>query len=261
MSSFILNNETGSSMVDKTALVTGASRGIGRAICQNLAESGATVIACARSQHDLNALLNDLKKNSSTHLSFSQDLMENNGPNQLVEYLISKNVHPDIIVHSLGGSLQERDPFCNVDSFKKVWNYNLGVSIELNRMLIPEMQKRNWGRVIHISTLSTRTYTGNLAYVSAKSALNGYIKNMSRHLASTGVVMCGVSPGLVNVEGRYYSKMLTEDPEQLEKYFDEHLPLRRMIEPEEVGQLVAKLCTNLSNAMSGSIVEIDGGGH
>jgi 3-oxoacyl-[acyl-carrier protein] reductase len=141
-----------------------------------------------------------------------------------------------------------------------VWQYNVGIAHELNRALIPAMVERKWGRVVHLSTLSTTTYNGYTAYVSAKCALNGYVKAVNREVSKYNVVMSAVAPGAIYVEGRYFARIMKEDPAALEDYFKNSMPIRRLGRAEEIAPVVAFLCSEQASFMSGAIVGIDGGG-
>jgi 3-oxoacyl-[acyl-carrier protein] reductase len=165
-----------------------------------------------------------------------------------------------MVVHNLGGSAGVFDIMAPATDWAKVWHFNVGICQELNRKLLPEMIQQKWGRVVHISTLSTTTYNGYAPYVSAKCALNGYIKTLSRHVARHNVVVSAVSPGAIFSEGRHFARLQKEDPAQLEKYFDEHLPSRRLGTAEDVATAVTYLCSEQASFLAGAILPVDGGG-
>ena len=253
--------KSNSTFSHKKALVTGASRNIGREICLALAKQGCQVAACSRDAEALFLLNADLHPHPVGHKTYDVNLMEPLSTETLLKKLNQDNFSPDIVVHNLGGSLSLTDPFSNWLDYEKCIRFNLGVSIEINNSLIPEMRKRKWGRIIHLSTLATKTFSGNIPYLVAKCAVDGYVKSMSRNLIKDGIVMCAVAPGLVNVPGRYYTELEKTNPEKLDQYFETHLPLGRMIKQSEVADAVAVLCSSLSDAMPGAIIPVDGGGH
>ena len=246
-------------LAKKSLLITGASRGIGRAIALHMAPKTKSIFCCARSQENLNGLKIEAGDNGDKINTISLDLMQANGAGNLLRWLAENETIPDLLLHNLGGSLGYRDPFSDADKFREVWQYNVGISIEINRFLIPKMIRRGGGLIIHFSTLSTKTFQGNLPYVSAKCALEGYIKNMSREIASQGVIMCGIAPGLVNLEGRYFSNLRDENPNEFQKYCEAHLPTGKMIEVEEITSFVELLCAGASDAMVGAIFDLNGG--
>jgi len=242
---------------DRLALVSGASRGIGQAIAKELAREGGRVILVARSAHALEAVRSQMTI-PERHCVVAVDLMADGGVQKLAD-IISKLGNLDIMVHNLGGSLQIQQVFAPVDDWKKVWQFNVGICQELNQIFVPPMVKRRWGRIVHLSALSTTTYQGNPAYVSSKCALESYVKSISREVSRHNVIVSAVAPGAIAVEGRYFAKIEKEDPAALEKYLNDHLPIRRLGKPEDVAGVVAFLCSEQASYMAGAVVAVDGG--
>jgi 3-oxoacyl-[acyl-carrier protein] reductase len=243
---------------NKIALVTGGSKNIGKFIAKSLALEGARLIIVSR---DTESIRDEMQIDDEQHFFYNVDLMSVDGPGLLIQFIKDNDCWPDIAIHNLGGGLNIRDTFSNTGDWEKVWRYNLGIGHELNCALLPKMIEKGWGRVVHLSTLATVTCEGNAAYLSAKCALEGYVKRVSRDVSGHNVIMNAVAPGLVEIEDRYFSQIAKKDPEFIENYYDNHLPIRRMCQPEEVGNLVAFMCSEHSAYMPGAIVRIDGGGH
>ena len=153
---------------DRLALVTGASRGIGQALARELAREGARVILVARSADALEAVRRQMTV-PDRHRVVALDLMAEGSVQKLAD-TIKKLGNLDIIVHNLGGSLQIQQVYAPTDDWKKVWQFNVGICQDLNRIFVPPMVERRWGRIVHLSALSTTTYQGNAAYVSSKCA-------------------------------------------------------------------------------------------
>ncbi|MBM4134966.1 MAG: SDR family oxidoreductase [Nitrospira sp.] len=243
----------------RLSLVTGASRGIGRAIALELAREGARVLLVARSQDQLEAVKREMKGSEADHQCLALDLLAEDAVQVLVQ-AVNKLGDLDIIVHNLGGSHGVFQALAPAEDWKKVWQFNLGIAHEINRVFLPTMVKRRWGRVVHISTLSTVTYNGYAAYVSAKCALNGYVKSVNREVSKDNVIISAVAPGVIYSEGRFFAKLQKEDPAALEAYFKNHLPIRRLGHAEDIAPAVAFLCSEQASFMAGAIVGIDGGG-
>ena len=129
---------------------------------------------------------------------------------QLQERLTADFSTPEIIVHNLGGSLKITDAFASTEDWMRVWYFNVGIAHELNRLFTPNMVSRKWGRIVHLSTLSTHTHDGYVPYMSAKCALDGYVKGMSRLLSKDNVILNALAPGLVGLQGRYFKRMEKE---------------------------------------------------
>jgi 3-oxoacyl-[acyl-carrier protein] reductase len=192
------------------------------------------------------------------HCVVAVDLMAEEGVQKLAD-TIKDLGDLDIMVHNLGGSLQIQQLYASTDDWKKVWQFNVGICQDLNRIFIPPMVERRWGRIVHVSTLSTTTYQGNAAYVSSKCALESYVKSISREVSRDNVIVSAVAPGAIAVGGRYFEKIAKEDPAALEKYLTDHLPIRRLGTSEEVAGVVAFLCSEQASYMAGAVVAVDGG--
>jgi 3-oxoacyl-[acyl-carrier protein] reductase len=245
---------------NRVALVTGASKNIGRAIALALAKEGARVIIVGRNKKKLDEVVDEMNGGHDRNLSIELDLQLDESPLILKEMLTRDYENPEIIVHNLGGSLGVNDAFASTADWCKVWHFNVGIGHELNRLFVPNMITKKWGRILHLSTLATHNFNGYAPYTSAKCALDGYVKNMSRQVSKHNVIINSLAPGLINLQGRYFSRMQKENPAILENYYDNHLPIRRMGEAEEIARIAAFLCSEHAAFMAGSIVRADGGG-
>lgn len=244
---------------NRLALITGASRNIGRAIAHRLAQEGARVILVARSEEQLESVREEITKSDRLHYAYAIDLMSDGGVARLIERVKSEVGDPDIMVHNIGGSFGV-PAFSPVEDWQKVWYYNVGIAHELNCAFIPPMVEKKWGRIVHLTTHSTETFLGYPPYSSAKCAVNGYVKSVNREVSKDNVILSAVMPGAIRTEGRYFAKMEKEDPAAMGRYFDDHLPTHRLGTPDDVAGVVAFLSSEFSAFMAGSIVPIHGGG-
>ena len=222
----------------RVALIVGASRGIGMEVSRELKAEGCRVITVSR----------------TGKTDYNMNLMAEDQPGRLIAAL--ELCPPNIIVHVLGGSQGITATLSSASDWAKVWQLNLGISIDINRAFIPKMQVNKWGRIVHITSNATRIGTGYCPYTSAKAALEGYVKIMSKEFSKDGVVISAVSPGIVHTEGRYYASL---DSKQREEYFNKYIPIHRFGRAEEVAKVVAFLASDHAAYMAGSIVAIDGG--
>lgn len=245
---------------DRVALVTGGSRGIGRSIARQLAREGARLILVARSPEQLEAVRQEIAGPGKSHHAYAIDLMAADGVARLIDAIRTDLGALDIIVHNLGGSLGVSSPFAPAEDWQKVWFYNVGIGHEINRAFIPDMVKQRWGRVVHVSTLSTTPPLGYAAYVAAKCTLDSYVKVMSREVSKDNVILSAVSPGAIYSEGRHFDRMLKENPAWMEEFYNHHLPSRRLGTAEDVAGVVAFLCSDRASFLAGSNVDVGGGG-
>lgn len=244
----------------KRALVTGGGRGIGRSIAVCLAREGARVAVVSRTAADVVGLVAEIGGRESGHHEVVMDLVAEAAPQALVGELEHVGFGPvDIIVHNLGGTLDVTDPLCPVDDWRRVWRFNVEVAIELNRLLIPPMRARRWGRIVHISSISAMENHGPIPYCAAKAALTAYSRSLGRVLAVDGIVVTAVLPGAVFTEGGYWDKASRQRPDHVTKYLSNRMAIRRFGRPEEIGTVVAFLCSEHASFCIGSVVPVDGG--
>ena len=243
----------------KSALVIGASRGLGRKIALNLAEEGAKVGVIARSQPEIEQLVEVMGGESQGHWGIIQDLMPTNVPTQIAQDIISRNFPIDIIIHNLGGTLAIRDPFCSIEEWQAVWRLNFEIAAEFNRLLIPPMQEQQWGRVIHISSIAANLSRGSLPYCTVKAALNAYTKNLGATLAADGVTITAIMPGAIRHKGSHWDKVAQDNPQRVADFLEQRLAIKRFASVDEITDFVVFLCSQQASFFTGAIIPIDGG--
>ena len=241
----------------RTALVTASSRGLGKACAEALAQEGARVIVNGRSKLELESLVGNLY--GVGHDFCMADLTTSQGVDELLNFVQQKNYAIDILVHNLGGNLGVTDVFCSLEDWHSVMRINVDVAIQLNRFLIPQMQERKWGRVCHVSSISALENQGPPAYCAAKAALVAYARSMGRYVAKDNVVVNTILPGAVMTEGGYWDDAVKFRPEHVKKFMNDRMAIGRFGTPEEIGNVVAFLCSDLSSFCVGSAFVIDGG--
>ena len=240
----------------KKALVTGGGRGLGRAIAVSLANEGTQIALVSRTQSDLDSFS---KEFGSSHMGLRYDLMEDGAPAKMADHVIAEFGHPDIVIHNVGGNMDISDPFCSVEDWRKIYRFNLEIGVELNLKFVPEMQKRRWGRVVHISSIAGLENQGTVPYCSMKAALIAYTRSFGRFVSADGVCVSTVLPGAVFTEGGYWDKTLQTRPQHVEKYLNERMAIKRFGKPAEIGDVVAFLCSEQASFIVGSSFLVDGG--
>jgi len=243
---------------NRRALVTGAGRGLGRAIAQALANEGVKVFCVSRTQSDLDELITTIGGLTAGHRGLAIDLMPEKAPSELMR-AISSFGQLDIVVHNAGGTLNISDPFCSVDDWKRIYRFNFEIAVELNLLILPNMLRQKWGRICHISSISAMENHGPVPYCAMKAALTAYTRSMGGVVAPDGVVISAVLPGAVFTEGGFWDDASRERPEHVHKYLTERQRIGRFGRPEEIGNFVTYLCSELASFNTGTIVPIDGG--
>jgi 3-oxoacyl-[acyl-carrier protein] reductase len=240
---------------NRVALVTGASRGIGAAVCSNLLREGAIVIGIGRSSSDLD----EIRRINSNFHPIELDLTGVDSIQELASIMRSMSLSPDIIVNNLGGNLGITNPMCSYQEFMEVMRFNFGIAMDLNNLFIPSMIKREWGRICHVSSISALENQGPPAYGAAKAAINAYVRSLSRYLAEKNVVINGVMPGAIFTEGGYWDDVSRNRPDHLTKYLEERMAIKRLGELSEISELITFLVSEHASFMVGSNVLADGG--
>jgi 3-oxoacyl-[acyl-carrier protein] reductase len=215
----------------RVALVTGASRGIGRAVATRFEELGARVLAPPRIELDL-----------ADSASVDRYLARLDQP---IDILVN-----DAGVNRLAGLVETDD-----DLLRDTLEVNLIAPLRLARALAPAMAERGWGRVVNVTSVWTVVAKERrLPYIVSKTALNGLTRAMAVEFGSRGVLVNAVAPGFVMTE------MTTRNntPEQLQ-VIAEGVPLRRLAEPDEIAELVAFLASGRNSFMTGQVLVCDGG--
>jgi len=245
-------------MLNRVALVTGASRGIGAACCIALARRGVSVIAAARSGDQLAELIGRLDSSVNHHLR-EVDFGDSKEIEGLFLDLEDCGILPDIVVNNVGGNLGVTDPLASWENTARVLFLNLGAAIEVNRYAIPKMMKRGWGRICHISSISALENQGPPAYCAAKAALNAYVRSTGRFVSSSGIVMSTVMPGAVLTQDGYWDAAMRERPEHVKSFIRERMAIGRLGTEEEISEVVAFLCSDHASFVAGSSIVVDGG--
>jgi NAD(P)-dependent dehydrogenase (short-subunit alcohol dehydrogenase family) len=243
----------------RRALVTGASRGLGKTMVELLAAEGARVCAVARTGEQLEQLLSEIGGQANGHFILPLDLMEPDAIVKLHKAIEERFGIVDIIIHNLGGTLGIRDPISTMDGFEKVWRFNLGIAIEINRLCIPAMKENQWGRIVHVSSSAAVTADGSLPYSSAKAAVNTYVRGIGREMAKYGIIITALVPGPFVADGGHWDNIQKNDPERYQRFINERMALPRLGNTKEIGQIITVLCSEYASFMPGAIVPVEGG--
>jgi 3-oxoacyl-[acyl-carrier protein] reductase len=204
-------------------------------------------------------MMESLPGDPAIHRSFACDLATSEGCQRLISFLESESLSPDIVVNNVGGNLGMKNPLMPSEDFWDVMRFNLESSVALNAALIPAMVERGWGRICHVSSISSLENQGMPAYSAAKAALNAYIRGVGRFVGERNVVLTGVLPGAVFTEGGYWDEQTQSNPTHVESYLQNRMAVKRFGTPKEIADVVTFLVSDLSSFMVGSLVHADGG--
>jgi 3-oxoacyl-[acyl-carrier protein] reductase len=238
----------------KTALVTGASRGIGRAIALGLAREGAKLAIAARRVNLLEELARDIVSGRAAEpLIFETDLYQDESAEKLAAAAQAALGHVDILVNAAGGSRSM--PF---EATKEQWAEGILVNFirlrELSHAVIPGMRSQGWGRIINITGSSEPR--GINAANSAKAAVHAWAKGLSRVVARHGITINSLQPGRIMSE---QIERMHPTEEDRRKFSEQNIPIGRFGAAEELGNLAVFLCSPLAGYVTGTVIPVDGG--
>ncbi|MBW8483698.1 SDR family NAD(P)-dependent oxidoreductase [Actinomadura parmotrematis] len=238
----------GTGLAGRTAVVTGGAGGIGRAICADLAALGAHVVVA-----DLNE---DAAVAAAEELGGTARRVDLGDAADIDRFTAA--VGPvDALVHNAGVSIVE--PFTESDpaNWDLMWRINLRAPMQLTRALLPGMVERGWGRLVFVSSDGARAGSGGEgAYGATKAGLFGLAKSLAREAARGGVTSNVVCPGPTDTP--MVREVAERHPDLLDK-LARQIPLRRIARPDDIAGLVAYLCTDRAEYITGQTVSVSGG--
>jgi len=244
----------------KHVLVTGASQGIGRAIALGFAAEGACVSVAARRAPPLSALVAEMGGETAGHGFCAIDLMLPDGPARFVDEAVRRRGPVSIVVHNVGGTMGSGDTLPSADEAARVWRFNAGIALDINRLVVPDMTERKWGRLIHLSSDSAVTGRGRTAYGAAKAYLNAYVRSMGRELARNNVIASAVMPGALDTPEGVWRQRMAEDPSAVSTYLRFYQPIGRLGAMAEIVPFVLLLASDHGGFAAGAVLPITGGG-
>jgi len=239
---------------DRTALVTGASMGIGRAIAKGLAAEGVRLCIAARRRELLEKLADEIVAAGGVRPDIRiVDMMQAGAPERLAREAIAALGHVDILINSAGGSR----PAVKIDAPESEWEDIMTLNFvrvrQLTHAILPAMIERRWGRIINISGKSEPEAL--ITATPAKAAIHGWAKGLSREVGKHGITVNSIPPGRIMSEQilRKYS------PEFRAEQSAREIPVGRYGEPEELANLAVFLSSPLAAYITGAVIPVDGG--
>lgn len=238
---------------EKVAVVTGGSRGIGRAICLKLAEEGASVaFLFAGNVESAEKTLAEIKALGAKAACYRCDVSDFASVSAVFAEIIKDFGTVDILVNNAGITCDKLMLSMKEDEFDRVVGVNLKGAFNTIKQVYPIFARKRSGKIVNISSVAGITgNAGQANYASAKAGLIGLTKSVARELAGRGICCNAVAPGFIETD------MTAGTP--LNQAMLTAVPLNRMGKPEEVAELVVFLASSKSDYITGSVIQIDGG--
>ena len=249
----------------KTAFITGASRGIGRAIALEFAKSGANVIITARSVNDLETLAAEIRALGQKAVAIPCDLNEPSSLDAAVARAQSELGAIDILVNNAGITQGVKFTQMTAELWARIMTVNVQSAVRLMQLTLDPMAARGWGRVINIASIAAKSgLRYSAAYNASKHALLGITRSVALDYAQKGVTVNAVCPGWVLTEMAEQTVQNIQEKtgrsrEEAIQSLVKDVPLARMIEPLEVAALAIFLASSHAAAITGQGYNIDGG--
>ena len=249
-------------LTDKVALITGASRGIGKYIAEALAREGCAVGICARSEDDLNETATHIRDAYGVSVYTEvADLTQSDTPGTFVEKAAEALGGVDIYVGNVGGNLRGDFMELSDDDWNAIIDLNLKSHVRASRAAIPHIRNAGGGSICYISSIYGRELggAGLTLYNTTKSALISMGKVMAQELAPENIRVNTVAPGSIRFPGGSWDRRVKENPEAMQAFVEENLPIGRFGRAEEVADAVAFLVSERASLITGACINIDGG--
>jgi len=239
----------------KVALVTGASRGIGRAIALALAEAGATVAVNYKDNEKLaDGVVREIEQNGGTAIAWRADVADTNQTEAMIEEISSRFNRLDILINNAGVVRDFLLLEMGEEDWREVLQTNSFGVYHCSKAVLKGMVMRRWGRIINLSSVAAvRGGRGQSNYAASKGAINAFTRSLAAEVGPKGITVNAIAPGLI-----------TTDMSQGVLAFSDHLvreriALRRLGQPKDVAPLAVFLCSEAADYITGQVIYVDGG--
>jgi 3-oxoacyl-[acyl-carrier protein] reductase len=246
---------------DKVAIVTGSSRGLGLASAKSLAAEGCHVCLCARGEARLREAAAEVEavgRGRSRVLAVAADISRSDGVQEVVDRTVHTFGGLDILVNNVGlagggGLLETTD-----EQWQEAFDQTLTPAVRASRLAVPHIQRRGGGAIVIVASIFGREAGGRMAYNAVKAAEISLAKSLAQQLAPFNIRVNSISPGSILFEGGSWWRRQQADPAGIAEFVRRELPFGRFGTPEEIGSVVAFLCSARASWISGTSIVVDG---
>ncbi len=242
----------------KVAIVTGGSRGLGKAAATSLAQEGALVFICARGKETLDQTLMELSSAELALRGGVADVTTVEGCDQVVKGAVEAFGGVDILVNNVGGGQGPSAIGSSDNEWQQSLDLTLFPSLRMSRLCVPIMKERGGGVILMIASIFGRESGGRATYNAVKAAEISLAKSMARELAPDNIRVNSVAPGSILFPGGSWERRQQADPAAIQKMIEDDLPFGRFGRANEVGDVVAFLASTRASWIAGASVTVDG---
>lgn len=251
---------------NKVALVAAGSRGLGRAVAEELAAEGASLVLCARDGRVLAETAAAIAEKSGAHvLAVLADVTQIDDVKRLVDAGTERFGRIDILVTNAGGPPAGTFDQLTHEQWEQATRLTLFSAIELARQVLPGMKKRRWGRILNITSIAVKQPVENLMLSnSLRAGLTGFARTLANEVAAEGITVNNILPGYTRTERLdELAKMMADkqgiSPDEFRSKWEEEIPMGRLGEPREFAALAAFLVSERASYITGTSIQVDGG--
>jgi NAD(P)-dependent dehydrogenase (short-subunit alcohol dehydrogenase family) len=240
----------------RIALVTGASRGLGKAMAVALASEGAGVALVSRGEAELNQVAAEIQAAGGVAAVFPADVASEEQVLQIESGVRARLGRVSILINNAGLNVRKSVTDLTPEDWRRVIETNVSSAFLLCRSFVPHMKGQGYGRILNIaSVMGSISLPNRTAYSASKAALLGFTRSLALELAEERITVNTISPGLFETE---LARPVLDNPE-IKAQFLANIPLARTGKPEEIGALAVYLCSDDAGYITGSDILIDGG--
>ena len=241
---------------NKAALVTGASKGLGKAMALALAEAGVKLALVSRDGKLLGEVAAEIAAIGSEAAVFPTDVADEAQVLALEKAVAARFGRIQILINNAGINLRKPITDFTLEEWNRIQTVNVTGAFLMCRSFVPHLRGQGYGRIINMTSIMSHiSLPGRTAYSTSKAALLGFTKALALELAPEQITVNGISPGPCTTE---INRPLLENPE-LAQFFLSRIPVGRWGRPEEIGQLALFLCSDAGGFITGTDIVIDGG--
>ena len=251
---------------NKVALVAAASRGLGRAVAEELAAEGALLLLCSRSEEAINKAAKEIAQTTGAKvLALAADVSEAADVAKLTQFGAERLGRIDILVTNAGGPPAGQFENLSQDQWEAATRLTLFSAVELVRQVLPGMKERRWGRILNITSIAVKQPVDNLILSnSLRAAVTGFARTLANEVAPFGVTVNNIMPGYTRTERvEELAQMMAEKqaitPAETVARWEKEIPMRRLGEPREFAALAAFLVSERASYITGTSIPVDGG--
>ena len=244
-------------LTGKVAMVTGASRGIGRAIAHALADEGMYLSVCARTRDALNGAVAALT-NAGSAMGFVGDITDPENARKWIDETLKKFGGIDVLDNNAGSARPGALGELPESAWQEQFDLNLFAPVRLARLCAEHMEKRGGGSIINIGSIYGRESGGPLTYNASKAALHSFTKMLAREFAPKNIRVNTIAPGSILTAGGIWEQLFRENPAFEKDFINHEMPAGRLGRPDEVAYAVVMLASPRASWITGANLPVDG---